>query len=612
MTSGEEAGAGAETTSSLEDLLRACTVQVTNGERTCAGFFLTPTIVVTSGPVASRVRAISLGWSKNGQPLEYRPALAVKSFFLEGPPIAVLSFEGFDGHPCVRLGEDKMTRLGDPCIAIGPPPDSHVDRFAWSAADSALPERSRSERLEPEIVAPAADTSLTTRGAAVLNLRTKGICGFLSLAPDGSATPLVVPIRTLQMLLGDTVVTNQIFHLYDSRWAVAAGDAIPDKLNLLDPAPNPDAITTRNEFMAAFSDLRRLSGQTVEWAASMALSHGTEHGYFSGVTLPPNIETVFTLVKACGVNEPTVIRKWLAAWRRVTQTGFEYADQDNLLFRLYIPADRLYAAEASRLLSLFRDWLVTTRGQSVRHSGFGTPSGEMFEFFTDATEARPDLREQLDGFSNFLVLCTEDPSAAVATLASLGLGAAISEDFVSRFGREVRRLQRELTHQRERRILEIQHSVEEDLIEAGCELRALPRGPIRALIESLVPGASAPDSLALLAAPQPTPIPASVTINQPQIIYAVESAIFQRVRGGIHFGPQASELLALIDRFGGQEAANLESDLNVLTDPVAPRPARSRAKDRLKQFVGQLPGTTRDIAVDLLERLIARSLGLGG
>ena len=47
----------------------------------------------------------------------------------------------------------------------------------------------------------------------------------------------------------------------------------------------------------------------------------------------------------------------------------------NLLFRVYIPSERLYAAEAGRLLDLFRDWLATTRGHGIRQSGYRTASG---------------------------------------------------------------------------------------------------------------------------------------------------------------------------------------------------------------------------------------------
>ena len=81
--------------------------------------------------------------------------------------------------------------------------------------------------------------------------------------------------------------------------------------------------------------------------------------------------------------------------------------EKNLIFRIYIPSDRLYATEASRLLSLFHDWLIATRGHGIRQSGYRTATGEMYEFFADASVIQTNLREEFDGFSNFLEACIE-------------------------------------------------------------------------------------------------------------------------------------------------------------------------------------------------------------
>jgi len=65
MTTGNDRhGAEADISDPLEDLLRDCTVQVTNGVTTCTGVFLTPTMVLTSGLVYHGTKAISIGWSK--------------------------------------------------------------------------------------------------------------------------------------------------------------------------------------------------------------------------------------------------------------------------------------------------------------------------------------------------------------------------------------------------------------------------------------------------------------------------------------------------------------------------------------------------------------------
>jgi hypothetical protein len=102
----------------------------------------------------------------------------------------------------------------------------------------------------------------------------------------------------------------------------------------------------------------------------------------------------------------------------------------------------------------------------------------------------------------------------------------------------------------------------------------------------------------------------SVTLNfNPQIISAVESTIIQNVRGTMHLGPQAKELLAAIERYGGQETVGLKSAVHELEDTEVPSAVRSAAKRRLKKFLGQLAGTVHDVAIDLLEKYLESKIG---
>jgi hypothetical protein len=285
-------------------------------------------------------------------------------------------------------------------------------------------------------------------------------------------------------------------------------------------------------------------------------------------------------------------------------------DQTGLFFRVYIPSERLYAAEAEKLLSLFRDWFMAVRGPGIRQAGYRTASGQMYEFFADVSLAKVDLREEFNSFSSFLTLCSAEPSAAVDILVPMGLERDIGADIVARFGREVRRLQIDLKHERERRILTIRHSLEEELVDHGVELQVIPSAQINTLIETLVPGPSASDSLMLLTVPQSArtlPLVA-VNINQ-QFVNAIESTIIQNVRGTVHLGPKAKELLTLIDRFGGQEAPLLEAAVHELEDMDAQPVDRSAARRLLKKFLSQIAGTVHDVGLDLLEKYLESKIG---
>lgn len=114
-------------------------------------------------------------------------------------------------------------------------------------------------------------------------------------------------------------------------------------------------------------------------------------------------------------------------------------------------------------------------------------------------------------------------------------------------------------------------------------------------------------------APQAGQRAAPVVVNiNPQIISAAQSTIIQNIRGTVNLGPQAKELLELIERYGGADAASLQSAVYELEDAAAPPTARAKAKDRLTKFLRQLATTAKDVGVEVLEKYIEHKMGLSG
>jgi transcriptional regulator with XRE-family HTH domain len=394
----------------------------------------------------------------------------------------------------------------------------------------------------------------------------------------------------------------------------------------------PEAIATPAHFGLALDRLRRVLGMSIsELARQAEMTPDSVSNVMDGRRLPMAVE-LHNLLLALGIRDREREEQWeLTLVRlqrnydfeqlnirpyvymdpkaaassgkkaRAESSDSEEGDLQDLLFRVYIPTGRLYATEASRLLALFHEWLITTRGYGIRRSGYQTVSGEMYEFFAETSVVQPDLREEFDSFSDFLTLCSEDTSAAADVLTSAGVDRTASVKLVARFGREVQRLQIDLRHEREQRMLTIRHGLEEQLLESGMDLRDIPRRQINSLVDSYVPGPTAPESLTLLAAPSSTRSAAPVTvINNPQIINALKSTIFQNVQGTVHLDLRAQKLLAFIEEFGAHESAGLQSAVYELDDSAAPPTAKSRAKERLKKFVNQVTGIGREVGIELL------------
>jgi hypothetical protein len=105
--------------------------------------------------------------------------------------------------------------------------------------------------------------------------------------------------------------------------------------------------------------------------------------------------------------------------------------------------------------------------------------------------------------------------------------------------------------------------------------------PLQQGIEGPAPSAAAP--LALLGSPAADRSAASgVQINQ-QFIAATASTMINSVAGNANLGPQAQELLDLIERFGGPDASTLRgSALPSARPPRTSAPTCSRSTSRAR------------------------------
>lgn len=284
--------------------------------------------------------------------------------------------------------------------------------------------------------------------------------------------------------------------------------------------------------------------------------------------------------------------------------------ESNLLFRVYVPKGRLYAAEADRLLALFHDWLTQVGRHSVRQDGYFTAAGQVYEFFGDADLLPQEMTQQFSEFSNFLDLCASDPDAAEEELSNRGLPRTSAADIVTRYGRSVRRINTDLRHDRETRMLATKHRLESELLDifegGGIEIADLD-----SLVNSLTPKPNAWNTLGVV-----TPVPAPrvppgtmINVNQ-QIFQNLQGTVIQSVQGTVHLGAEAKELLQLIASHGGAEAGSLESAVHELEDPDARQVERLGAKAKLGAFLLRLRDTVETASLAALQKYLESKLGV--
>jgi hypothetical protein len=290
----------------------------------------------------------------------------------------------------------------------------------------------------------------------------------------------------------------------------------------------------------------------------------------------------------------------------VLAESFVDDNERNLLFRIYVPTGRLYAAEADKLLNLFRQWLTQVKKQRIRQDGYSTAAGTVYEFFGDHSAADLQLGAEFGHFSNFLDKCVDNPALARQELIGVGLDNSVSTTLVEKYGREAQRLNLDLRHELENRTLALRHMLENDLLtvsqhgadNSGLLDRLLAKpasAPLAALLGDVV------DSAALQAQ-------STITITQ-QIINA-EGAIIHNLSGTQHYGVEAQDLLALIELFGGTNRDVLQSAVHELEDENA-RPAdRLNARQQIKKFLLGLGGKVGTGALAVLQKYVENKLGL--
>lgn len=340
--------------------------------------------------------------------------------------------------------------------------------------------------------------------------------------------------------------------------------------------------------------------------------------------------TLRDVAKAAGVHPATASRALNPAtsvlvsedaWRRVSEAaerlgyrpmqGSQTPSPRGLLLSVYVPSQQLYAAEHRWFLACLTEWLAQTWQHGVRQSVRSTTQGTKFEFYSDDGISQPALRTQMDAFAHFLDTCATSPTAANDLLRDTGVSAATATAMVTRYSKEVRRVQMDARHSREQRMLSLRQTLEGELLEAGVDLRTALGVQLDELLDELIPppsSAASPHLITSASGAGPSHVinispNASVIINQ-KTFEAMEQTIIESVQGTVYLGADAKEILNLIRRFADRDASTLTMSVHELEDPDAEPGSRRNAKVKLKQFLAQLAGKAEDAVLVVAQRYL--------
>src|SRR5205814_7836320 len=142
------------------------------------------------------------------------------------------------------------------------------------------------------------------------------------------------------------------------------------------------------------------------------------------------------------------------------------------------------------------------------------------------------------------------PEGAVRLLeADVKLGTK-AEEIVSRFAKEAKRLQIDLKHDRERKLLSIRHRLEADLSEVVTD--PAEWALINAAVNEAIPALTGVAETVGLLPSHSRPLTQILNVR-PQIIQRVEGIVAQEISGDIILSPEAHKLLNLVEKYGGMK-----------------------------------------------------------
>lgn len=341
------------------------------------------------------------------------------------------------------------------------------------------------------------------------------------------------------------------------------------------------------------------------------LNHIEEHNslfYESYFSPPPDDIRLgaLNLIYGCGVSITPYQKNFELS---LLSSSFIEDQEHNLIFRMYIPASKLWSGEAEKIIQLFRDYLQRVSELDIRQDQRRTSQGIVYEFFGNGKLELQQLPEKFKEFTGFMESCVANPEAAKLVLETKNLNKLEVMNILERYSKEARRIHVDLKHERERAIMKIRHELESELIDHVRE--ADEWATIAQLINNSVPGTEGARLSTAFTGAAAVGRPTNYTINlRPQIIERVNGIVAGTINGDQHLTERDKELLKLIGKFGERDTTQLSACVHEISDPQIESSRKVEAKSKLLSFIFKVTDKIGDVAAGVLKSYLEKQVGL--
>lgn len=276
---------------------------------------------------------------------------------------------------------------------------------------------------------------------------------------------------------------------------------------------------------------------------------------------------------------------------------------EGLLFRIYVPRDRIWSNEFDKFITLFRDYASNIANEELRINQNRTDLGIICSLYSiNKGISELEINSLYKEFTTFMDLCSSNPIEAQKLINELGISEQKKQSILKKYVKESQRLLLDIKQEREVKIISIKHRLQNELQEYELSKDIIE------YIENSVPSSEVTKPLTF----GNQIIQNQTIILNPQIISKVEGIVVNELNGHISFSPEEQEFSKLIEKYtsGVSEASELQTSLYELKDNASSKEQKRGAWQKLFGFLGKVGDKVGDVGVALLTKYLEQKIGM--
>lgn len=199
---------------------------------------------------------------------------------------------------------------------------------------------------------------------------------------------------------------------------------------------------------------------------------------------------------------------------------------EGMLFRVYIPNERIWSNEFTKFINLFRDYSSAFSNEEFKISQNKTDFGIVCSVYSNMNLTPEKVNDLYKDFTHFMELCISNPVEAERILADLdNIDEAKKKNILTKYIKESQRLILDIQQERELKILNIKHRFQNEINEV--EINEV----VEKYIQDSLPSGK---EFSNVSSPSQIIQNQSIYINS-QIIEKLDGIVSKEINGNINF-----------------------------------------------------------------------------